>query len=539
MKLLFLFHLLSILFSTSQDKGGDALEGECSVTLPPTPKPRGINHQRVSSSSSVSSCISSSSTSYNLPPGGGCASPAFNCTSSSPSSFSSTTTTSSSSSASPSTASPASTASQVGHLSSQQLSPLTPASNCFLNCHKVTTSPVNGSIRTFSGSVTSPGVSIHSSGNSIKLNQRQSATNNNSTSNVRGILSSGSVSSSVFRISSVKCWEGAKSQSFYARDNVSNFIKWCRYLGVREAVIFETEDLVLHNNQRNVVLCLLEVARIICTKFGFTIVPGLVALEKEIDQEIEREELQTRLSHSGGVVTTATETSASTATETTSTAVGECGDHLHRHSIGVGEDADAVDAGINCDLLSQIKMTDSSTSTNEHQHSDHATGGDLEMMRMMVKSKDGQSDDHLLEGERQQPGQHLMAATVKSPSPSASLISLTSNNNSICSPIPPESITNQSVDSYDVNVPTVMASQLDQKVMLIAKSFYGKKAKQGIQRLEEGKYRIAGKIVFVRVSTVNIFPSSLLPRFLLFSLHHSHILHVTGDQLSVVTAFFI
>lgn len=36
--------------------------------------------------------------------------------------------------------------------------------------------------------------------------------------------------------------------------------------------------------------------------------------------------------------------------------------------------------------------------------------------------------------------------------------------------------------------------------MLIAKSFYGKKAKQGIQRLQEGKYRISSKIVFVRVN---------------------------------------
>jgi hypothetical protein len=37
----------------------------------------------------------------------------------------------------------------------------------------------------------------------------------------------------------MKCWENAKSQSFYARDNVCNFLKWCRKFGVRDAVIFE------------------------------------------------------------------------------------------------------------------------------------------------------------------------------------------------------------------------------------------------------------------------------------------------------------
>lgn len=46
----------------------------------------------------------------------------------------------------------------------------------------------------------------------------------------------------------------------------------------------------------------------------------------------------------------------------------------------------------------------------------------------------------------------------------------------------------------------VVTSQLDQKVMLIAKNYYGKKVKSGIQRIAEGKYKISGKIVFVRVS---------------------------------------
>ncbi|CAG2184104.1 unnamed protein product, partial [Oppiella nova] len=97
-----------------------------------------------------------------------------------------------------------------------------------------------------------------------------------------------------------KCWENAKSQSFYARDNVSNFLKWCRKFGVRDAVLFESklllshfhyansEDLVSHVNPRNVVLCLLEIARIACTKHSFSPAPGLVQFEQEID-ELENE----------------------------------------------------------------------------------------------------------------------------------------------------------------------------------------------------------------------------------------------------------
>lgn len=46
--------------------------------------------------------------------------------------------------------------------------------------------------------------------------------------------------------------------------------------------------------------------------------------------------------------------------------------------------------------------------------------------------------------------------------------------------------------------------------MLIAKSYYGKKVRSGIQRLAEGKYRIAGKIVFVRVSNFSSFMIALV-----------------------------
>ena len=81
---------------------------------------------------------------------------------------------------------------------------------------------------------------------------------------------------------------GAFKGSFIARDNVTNFIAWCRDLGIPDVVVFETEDLVLHRNEKTVVLTLLELARR-AAKFGVK-PPKLVELEEEIDREIEEEE---------------------------------------------------------------------------------------------------------------------------------------------------------------------------------------------------------------------------------------------------------
>ena len=76
-----------------------------------------------------------------------------------------------------------------------------------------------------------------------------------------------------------------KPGTFLARDNISNFITWTSKMGIPEVLRFETDDLVLRKNERSVVLCLLEVARV-GAKFGM-LAPTIVQMEEEIDNEIE------------------------------------------------------------------------------------------------------------------------------------------------------------------------------------------------------------------------------------------------------------
>ncbi|KAL4660555.1 GAS2-like protein 2 [Arapaima gigas] len=80
----------------------------------------------------------------------------------------------------------------------------------------------------------------------------------------------------------------APRASFAARDNVSNFIGWCRReLGIADVLMFETDDLVLRKNEKNFVLCLLEVARR-ASRFGM-VAPTLIQMEDEIEQEIHED----------------------------------------------------------------------------------------------------------------------------------------------------------------------------------------------------------------------------------------------------------
>uniref|UniRef100_A0A8B9TQP4 GA2L2 protein n=1 Tax=Anas platyrhynchos TaxID=8839 RepID=A0A8B9TQP4_ANAPL len=86
----------------------------------------------------------------------------------------------------------------------------------------------------------------------------------------------------------VACNLAAQPGTFQARDNVSNFIQWCRKeMGIKDVLMFETEDLVLRKNEKNFVLCLLELARR-AARFGMR-APTLVQMEEEIEEELRQE----------------------------------------------------------------------------------------------------------------------------------------------------------------------------------------------------------------------------------------------------------
>lgn len=89
------------------------------------------------------------------------------------------------------------------------------------------------------------------------------------------------------KIKTIPYKQDANPGTFFARDNICQFILWCRSLNIIDCLLFETDDLVDRKNEKSFILCLLEVARI-----GFKVgmpTPLIIQLEQEIDREIEND----------------------------------------------------------------------------------------------------------------------------------------------------------------------------------------------------------------------------------------------------------
>ncbi|XP_044763199.1 GAS2-like protein pickled eggs [Coccinella septempunctata] len=117
----------------------------------------------------------------------------------------------------------------------------------------------------------------------------------------RSVTGSLAQAQTLARIAEVKYFSTAKPGTFFARDNVSNFINWCRIcLEIIECLLFESDDLIMRKNEKHVILCLLEVARR-GAKFGM-LAPMLVQMERQIDREIAADQKKMGASFHDGVV---------------------------------------------------------------------------------------------------------------------------------------------------------------------------------------------------------------------------------------------
>ncbi|KAL5256294.1 hypothetical protein ACHWQZ_G011501 [Mnemiopsis leidyi] len=75
-----------------------------------------------------------------------------------------------------------------------------------------------------------------------------------------------------------------KSPPFYCRDNISNFLDWSIEFGVKHSCRFETDDLTLRKNDRQIVIHLMEVGRL-GVKFGIE-PPTLIKLEMSLEDPL-------------------------------------------------------------------------------------------------------------------------------------------------------------------------------------------------------------------------------------------------------------
>ena len=87
-----------------------------------------------------------------------------------------------------------------------------------------------------------------------------------------------------FKVSTdpIHCHKAAKKLSFHARENTKHFTEWCKSLGIRDDLIFESNGLVEHKDEKRVILCLLEVSRY--ARNVHIKAPNIVEIEHRIDE---------------------------------------------------------------------------------------------------------------------------------------------------------------------------------------------------------------------------------------------------------------
>lgn len=75
---------------------------------------------------------------------------------------------------------------------------------------------------------------------------------------------------------------------FKSRENVQQFLTWCRSHGIPEAILFESNDVVQVDDYREgcrgVIICLMEIVRR-TAKFELDELPQLIQMEKEIEED--------------------------------------------------------------------------------------------------------------------------------------------------------------------------------------------------------------------------------------------------------------
>lgn len=343
-------------------------------------------------------------------------------------------------------------------------------------------------------------------------------------------------------------------------------------------------------NPRQVVLCLLDVARIAYVKHSFTEAPGLVKFEQEIDRELALQKVATcdneqllesskygyRKQNSNSdknVLELNNRYSSQTRKSRISSIVDATDDSIMRYCLHKEEEAARKKAAeleaaakleeerkaqeeslIKLSVIHSAKLhtveneTDSLTETEfppsdtaskqeriENFAEDQDLVSDTNSSEVLTDKQTEDADSKLGvetvplkrnntfdnrvdsldsgEGRTESASTSHTSRTPVNPSPQvdrdhgSSLIpksnsSLTSNHSSSLGTPSELSSSRSSLLSAKESTSTAkrrIASDLDGKVMRIAKSYYGKGATKGITRLSEGKYKIADRIVFVRL----------------------------------------